>query len=283
MEGGFSKAFLIRKENGSEVIAKILYYIAGPPTLTIAGEVGALEYIRKHTSIPIPRVLTWYSNNSNTIGAEYIIIEKAAGLYLRTDIEQLNKPLNNKLDLSFYIRPSCDRGYNPNLSLDFDKGLCESPTVFNFNLWGFYYKARNAINIKERLPTLWYTDLYIGNIFVASNERLRINYDYKKGIFKVKLRDNFDTLDKDIKLAKAYKISTLLKDKLTYKAINVPRVFRELFLRYREVFEIGVLPLQGWVALGLDMDEKRTQNKELLTIYIKSVTREKSVEEARAI
>lgn len=31
------------------------------------------------------------------------------------------------------------------------------------------------------------------------------------------------------------------------------------------------------------MNEKRTQNKELLTMYIESVAREKSVEEARAI
>lgn len=44
MEGGFSKAFLMRKDNGSEVIAKIPCSIAGPPILTTAGEVGALEY-----------------------------------------------------------------------------------------------------------------------------------------------------------------------------------------------------------------------------------------------
>lgn len=55
MEGGFSKAFLIRKENGSEVIAKILCHIAGPPTLTTAGEVGALEY----------STLYWYNSTSS--------------------------------------------------------------------------------------------------------------------------------------------------------------------------------------------------------------------------
>lgn len=44
MEGGFSKAFLMRKTNGTEVIAKIPCRIAGPPSLTTAGEVGALEY-----------------------------------------------------------------------------------------------------------------------------------------------------------------------------------------------------------------------------------------------
>ncbi|CRL27273.1 unnamed protein product [Penicillium camemberti] len=103
----------MRKENGSEVIAKILCYIAGLPTLTTAGEVGALEYIRKHISIPVPRVISWSSSNSNAVGAEYIIMEKAAGPVF------LNPPQN---------------------------------------------------------------------------------YDYEKGIFEVKLRDNFDTLDEDSKI-----------------------------------------------------------------------------------
>lgn len=44
MEGGFSKAFLMKKANGTEVIAKIPFRIAGLPSLTTAGEVGVLEY-----------------------------------------------------------------------------------------------------------------------------------------------------------------------------------------------------------------------------------------------
>ena len=44
MEGGFSKAFLMKKADGTEVIAKIPCRIAGPPSLTTAGEVGVLEY-----------------------------------------------------------------------------------------------------------------------------------------------------------------------------------------------------------------------------------------------
>ncbi|KAJ5203019.1 hypothetical protein N7449_005098 [Penicillium cf. viridicatum] len=454
MEGGFSKAFLMRKENGSEVIAKIPCHIAGPPTLTTAGEVGALEYIRKHTSIPVPRVLAWSSNNSNAVGAEYIIMEKAAGvplfqvwgsmtefdqlqlirnltqieaqlsaihfpayggLYLRTDIEQPNKPLDNELDPSFCIGPSCDRGYNPDPSLDFDKGPWYSISTLGVSIakremlriskngqqdQALFYKGdieeqtellQATESVMELLdsneilkgeasqPTLWHTDLHMGNIFVASDERSRIvslidlqsisilpaflqaqwpvflkppqNYDYEKGIFEVKLRDDFDTLDKDskmlamrewsqVKLAKAYEISTLLEDKPAHRAMNVPRVFRELFLRCGEVSEIGVLPLraclielfqnwsdlgfsrecplsftqeqvdthdrqfseyqawykiqalaqecldtdaEGWVAPGLDVDEKRTQNEELLTMYIESVAGEKSAEEARAI
>ncbi|KAJ5569105.1 hypothetical protein N7450_011591 [Penicillium hetheringtonii] len=159
------------------------------------------------------------------------------------------------------------------------------------------------------------------------------NYGYEKGIFEVKLRDDFDTLDEDgkklamrewsqVKLAKAYKISILLEDKPAHVVMNVPRVFRELFLRCGEVSEIGVLPLRAclielfqnwsdlgfsgeyalsftqeqalaqecldtdaerWVASALDANEKRTQNEQLLAIYIENVAGEKSAEEARAI
>lgn len=52
------------------------------------------------------------------------------GLYLRKDMEQPNKPLDDELDSSFCIGPSCDRRYNPDPSLDFDQGPCESPGYF---------------------------------------------------------------------------------------------------------------------------------------------------------
>ncbi|KAI1949824.1 hypothetical protein LOZ57_002302 [Ophidiomyces ophidiicola] len=453
IEGGFGKAFLMKKENGSEVIAKIPCHIAGPPTLTTAGEVGALEYLRKHTSIPVPHVLAWCSNSSNAVGAEYIIMEKAAGvplfqvwgsmaefdqlqlirnltqieaqlsaihfpayggLYLRADIEQPNKPLDG-LDPSFCIGPSCDRGYNPDPSLDFDKGPWYSISTLGVSIakremlrilkngpqnQTHFYKGdvkeqtellQETESVMELLdsnellkgeasqPIIWHTDLHMGNIFVASDECSRIvslidlqsisvlpaflqaqwpvflrppqNYDYERGIFKVKLRDDFDTLDEDgkmlamrewsqVKLAKAYEISTLLENKPAHRAMNVPRVFRELFLRCGEVSEIGVLPLraclielfqnwsdlgfsvecplsftqeqvdthdrqfseyqgwykiqalarecldtdaEGWVAPGLDVNEKRMQNEKLLSMYIQTVAGEKSSEEARAI
>lgn len=46
MEGRFSKALLLSKENGSEVVAKIPCPIAGPPRYTTAAEVAVLEYCR---------------------------------------------------------------------------------------------------------------------------------------------------------------------------------------------------------------------------------------------
>lgn len=44
MEGGFSKALLMQKANGTELMAKIPCRIAGPPSLTTAAEVAVLEY-----------------------------------------------------------------------------------------------------------------------------------------------------------------------------------------------------------------------------------------------
>jgi hypothetical protein len=44
MEGGFSKALLLRKQDGSEIIAKIPFPIAGPPKYTTASEVAVLQY-----------------------------------------------------------------------------------------------------------------------------------------------------------------------------------------------------------------------------------------------
>jgi hypothetical protein len=46
MEGGFSKALLLRKEDGTEVVAKIPCTIAGPPKYTTASEVAILRYCK---------------------------------------------------------------------------------------------------------------------------------------------------------------------------------------------------------------------------------------------
>jgi hypothetical protein len=53
MEGGFSKALIMRKEDGSEVVAKIPFSIAGPSKYTTASEVAVLKFSKAaKTSIP---------------------------------------------------------------------------------------------------------------------------------------------------------------------------------------------------------------------------------------
>lgn len=112
MEGGFSKAFLMKRQNGTEVVAKLPCRNAGPITFTTASEVAVLEYgtcilvsiaaiayqsisVMQRTNIPVPKVYSWSSSISNPVGAEYIIMEKAVGVPLfekwedMTDVQKL--------------------------------------------------------------------------------------------------------------------------------------------------------------------------------------------------
>jgi hypothetical protein len=148
-------------------------------------------------------------------------------------------------------------------------------------------------------PILWHTDLHMGNIFVSPEERSRIVFlidwqsisvlpaflqarwpvflkpppqEYAPGLVQPKLLDGFDQLDEgnkemalhewgQAKLAKAYEVSTYLEDRAAHHAMmDVPRVFRELFIRCGETTseEAGVIPLrsclieicQNWSTLG---------------------------------
>ncbi|KAF3484010.1 uncharacterized protein GIQ15_03334 [Arthroderma uncinatum] len=139
MEGGFSKAFLIVKENGMEVIAKIPCRNSGPSVYTTESEVAVLKYVKQHTSVPVPEVYAWCSDPANPVGAEYIIMEKAAGVPLfriwgeisQSDKLELIKRLTvierelSSLQLpaygSLYLRASCGNlpAWKP-LDLDVD-------------------------------------------------------------------------------------------------------------------------------------------------------------------
>ncbi|KAK0100514.1 hypothetical protein ONS96_007788 [Cadophora gregata f. sp. sojae] len=82
MEGGFSKALLLRRADGQEYIAKLPCPNAGFPHFTTASEVAVLQFVRSQTTVPVPRVLAWNSNPSNPVEAEYIVMEKAPGIQL---------------------------------------------------------------------------------------------------------------------------------------------------------------------------------------------------------
>ena len=54
MEGGFSKALRMQKADGTELIAKIPFAIAGPPKYTTASEVAVLRYGELATDLLYP-------------------------------------------------------------------------------------------------------------------------------------------------------------------------------------------------------------------------------------
>ncbi|RAK99971.1 uncharacterized protein BO80DRAFT_456099 [Aspergillus ibericus CBS 121593] len=70
-------------DNGREVIAKLPNPNAGRPHFTTASEVATLDFLRNVLSLPVPRVYAWSSRASeNPLGAEYILMEKQAGVVL---------------------------------------------------------------------------------------------------------------------------------------------------------------------------------------------------------
>ncbi|KAL8974971.1 MAG: hypothetical protein Q9197_000812 [Variospora fuerteventurae] len=89
MEGGFSKALLMTTATGHQVVAKLPNSTAGRARYSTASEAAVLQYVRDHTTVPVPRVLAWNDDPSNPVGAEYILMEKAPGVQLHTVYDEL--------------------------------------------------------------------------------------------------------------------------------------------------------------------------------------------------
>ncbi|KAL8868093.1 MAG: hypothetical protein Q9174_005223, partial [Haloplaca sp. 1 TL-2023] len=89
-EGQFNKVFLMVTVEGKEVVAKVPQPNAGRPYFTTASEVTTMDYVRNVLDLPVPKVLAWSADASqNAVGAEYIIMEKAAGVELSNFWEKL--------------------------------------------------------------------------------------------------------------------------------------------------------------------------------------------------
>ncbi|EEH35874.2 phosphotransferase enzyme family protein [Paracoccidioides lutzii Pb01] len=80
-DGMYNKAFLLTMDNGMQAVAKIPNPNAGLPHLTTASEVATMEFVRSVCKTPVPKVYSWNSG-PNSVGAEYIIMEKVHGVPL---------------------------------------------------------------------------------------------------------------------------------------------------------------------------------------------------------
>ena len=48
------------------------------PRLKTESEVATIEYLRRSTNVPVPRVLAYDANPWNRLGGEYIIMDKVS-------------------------------------------------------------------------------------------------------------------------------------------------------------------------------------------------------------
>ncbi|KZF21497.1 hypothetical protein L228DRAFT_261664 [Xylona heveae TC161] len=79
-EGYSNKVFLLRMQNGEEVLAKIPHPIAGPAEYIVASETATLDFV-------LPRVFKsstghQVASSPNPVGAEYMLMEKVKGRQL---------------------------------------------------------------------------------------------------------------------------------------------------------------------------------------------------------
>ncbi|EAU39256.1 predicted protein [Aspergillus terreus NIH2624] len=329
LEGGFSKALLMKRENGSKLIAKVPCHIAGPAYLTTTSEVGTLEYImryisvKNYTTIPVPRVFSWSSDASNPVGAEYIVMEKAAGVPLferwgkMAQIEKMELIKNlTQLEaqlaaISFpaygglYLRADAEHFKHQYIhgSVDEQHLLCIGPSPgrsFDIDDASMYYGPWDSLSDlgtsiakrelsrigrqnldnqsmahrgspQEQACLLEIVSLSVLPLFLQTRWPVFLQppRDYTRGLVQPVFPDDFDSFDKDdkatalhdwtqAKLAKAYEVSTFLENRIAHNAMNVPRVFRELFIRTGETSDVGVVPLReclieifkNWSDLG---------------------------------
>ena len=75
-----NRVFLVHFNTGYEAIAKFPTPLAGPLHFSTASEVATIDFLRCQLAFPIPCVLTWsFRAESTDVGAEFLLMEKAAG------------------------------------------------------------------------------------------------------------------------------------------------------------------------------------------------------------
>ena len=87
-QGAFNKVYTIITSDSGGVESQLPYVfrvtIPVEPFYKTASEVATLSYIRGHTFVPVPRVITHSSTADNELGFEWIIMERIPGVSLKS-------------------------------------------------------------------------------------------------------------------------------------------------------------------------------------------------------
>ncbi|KAI1932580.1 hypothetical protein LOZ65_000569 [Ophidiomyces ophidiicola] len=98
-EGGFNRVFEITmKDDNTRILARLPYPSTVPKQLAVASEVATLDLLRCH-DILVPKVLGYSANTDNSVGAEYILLEKVNGTPLGVSDKQRLKILMELVQL----------------------------------------------------------------------------------------------------------------------------------------------------------------------------------------
>ena len=94
--GAFNKLYLV-SYSGHDVSYLFRATLPVIPFYKTESEVATLAYLRAETSIPVPRAIAWDSNADNDLGFEWILMDKVAGVELRSVWRRI--PWERKLEL----------------------------------------------------------------------------------------------------------------------------------------------------------------------------------------
>ncbi|ROW04488.1 hypothetical protein VMCG_05038 [Cytospora schulzeri] len=128
VEGNFNRAFILRLDNGTKVVARVPFSIAGPPRLVTNSEVATMAYLREKTNIPIPQVLDWSDDPLNPVGTEYIIMEHVSGIQLQQHWPEMTsfQRMDCVRNLADLVKQMHDLDFPAYGSIYFNDGLVSS-------------------------------------------------------------------------------------------------------------------------------------------------------------
>jgi hypothetical protein len=82
-EGGSYRTIQVIFRDGLQVITRLPYPSTKPAALGTSSEVATMDFLQRH-GVTIPKVHAWGSTPSNSVGAEYMIMEKVQ----RTELQE---------------------------------------------------------------------------------------------------------------------------------------------------------------------------------------------------
>ncbi|KAI4927821.1 hypothetical protein J4E85_006333 [Alternaria conjuncta] len=247
MEGGFSKALLLRREDGSEVVAKIPFPIAGPPKYTTASEVAVLIYrpdLSSYGTALVERELAILQNRTSDATFD----SPRGTLDEQIDTLNMTKEVMSRLNDRTLI------------------GKVSEPVLWHTDLHmgNIYVSGRMPPQISSIID---WQSIVVSPLFLQARfpKFLTVDDDYKLGT--IKLPDLPPDLDKmnaedrelaeykfqQAKEAKVYEVSTAATNMRVWRCLLISSFLRELFTRCGEVSEEGEIPLRACLLQVVDL------------------------------
>ncbi|CAJ2508395.1 Uu.00g134210.m01.CDS01 [Anthostomella pinea] len=112
-EGTWNRVYTIRPCFGPD--SKLILRVALPVFRSVsktASEVATMEWVRKNTCIPVPRIIAYDPSPNNELGYEWCIMEKATGVEFTEASLKLEQKLNVARTLADWVDGLCRHSFD---------------------------------------------------------------------------------------------------------------------------------------------------------------------------